>query len=65
MIVNVESEHLVPQLDHALRYRRFEHVARVSTDTSLAKTREDMGLHTFTKVNHLVVDELLRGIILH
>ena len=65
MIVNVEGEHLVPQLDHALRYRRFEHVARVSANASLAKTREDNGLQTFTKVNHLVVDELLRGIILH
>ena len=37
VIINVDSEHLVCSLDHALRYRRFEYVARIGADTSLAQ----------------------------
>ena len=48
MFINVESEHLVRRLDHALHYRHFERVARVSADTSLAKTGQDRGLPTIT-----------------
>ena len=65
MFINVESEHLVCRLDHALHYGHFERVARVSADTSLAKTGQDSGLPTITNVDHLIVYKLLLGIVLH
>ena len=43
----------------------FEVIVNVGSELSLTKTREDNRVHRFTKVNHLIVDGLLRGIVLH
>ena len=35
------SEHFVPQLGHSLDDRRLEHIARISSDSSLTKAHEE------------------------
>ena len=68
MIIEVESEHHVRFLDHALRQPHFGRVARrVSADTSLTKRVRTADLPQSRRLNvdHLIIDELLPRLVLH
>ena len=64
MVTEALSDHLVPQFGHCLDGRRLDHIASISTDSSLKKTDED-GFYRRAEGDYQIIDELLRRIVFH
>ena len=63
VVGEVVGNHLVQQLGRALDNWCLEDAARVSPDTGLTRGHEDGGVYVRTEGNHLIIDELRRGVV--
>jgi hypothetical protein len=63
VVAEAASKHAVPHHGHGFEDRSLDHTGGISANSGLGEAGENGGFHMQTDGSHLIIDELLCGVI--